>query len=242
MVKIQSNYENKVMKMVTNWEYRTKEIEESILNDVLGYQKKHKRNKIDIDSTVKKLEDTVQIYQPSINELERKILQISTILSWIIENLNVQMYTESQDNEDRKNVYLAGVKENNNSELMTTNILKSKAKFMKQMMNKTTAGFHTNRSQLESVKESGSQNKIISFQKPAITINTDWLSCSGHSSMILSGFKLACLNYSPSNFEYRMKVLTRDDAIVIRKYLLEKWINIIQNESFFTDNLLIPKR
>ena len=53
MLKIQNNYESKVAKMISNWEARAKEIEESVLNDVLGHKKKNKRNKIDIDSTVK---------------------------------------------------------------------------------------------------------------------------------------------------------------------------------------------
>ena len=125
---------------------------------------------------------------------------------------------------------------------MTNNILKNKARIMKQMMNRTGIGFNTNRSHIENLKESESQNAMVSFQKPAITINTDWLSWSGHSSMILSGFKLAWLNYAPSNVDYRMKALTRDDVLVIRKYLLEKWMNIIREESFFTDNFIVPKR
>lgn len=46
-----------------------------------------------------------------------------------------------------------------------------------------------------------------------IKMDKKCLSCSGQSSMVLSAFKLACLNYSSSPVEYNKKIFEKTELI-----------------------------
>lgn len=46
-----------------------------------------------------------------------------------------------------------------------------------------------------------------------ISLKSDCLSCSGQNPLIMTAFKMACLNYSPSSVKYRHKTYTRKQLI-----------------------------
>ena len=194
-LKKQDKFESSIGKIVDDWDARTTEIEESILSDVLGYQRKHKNTKVDFQNQIRNMIEMVEKYRSDIDQSHSKIQVLWTIISYIIENLNLQISSEKQDNADRTKVCLTGMKENTTSDLLTTNILRSKTRVLKQQAEQT--GFFSNRSQSRKVAHHATQSVAIE-NKPSITIDTECLSCSGHTNMIISAFKLACLHYTPS--------------------------------------------
>ena len=52
-------------------------------------------------------------------------------------------------------------------------------------------------------------------QKPYISLKSDCMSCSGQNPTILSAFKMACLNYSPSGIKYKQRNYTRKQLISV---------------------------
>jgi hypothetical protein len=52
-------------------------------------------------------------------------------------------------------------------------------------------------------------------QKPYISLKSDCMSCSGQNPTILSAFKMACLNYSPSGIKYKQRTYTRKQLISV---------------------------
>ena len=50
-------------------------------------------------------------------------------------------------------------------------------------------------------------------QKAYISLKSDCMSCSGQNPVLMSAFKMACLNYSPSNVKYKHKTYSRKQLI-----------------------------
>lgn len=51
--------------------------------------------------------------------------------------------------------------------------------------------------------------------KPYISLKSDCMSCSGQNPVIMTAFKMACLNYSPSSVKYRHRTYTRKQMISV---------------------------
>lgn len=58
--------------------------------------------------------------------------------------------------------------------------------------------------------------------KQSVSLKPECVSCTGQSSLLLTSFKLACLNYSPSDIEYNGKVYSRLG-------LISKIMRVIEN-------------
>ena len=78
-----------------------------------------------------------------------------------------------------------------------------------------------------------SENKQRSFTRPKISLKPECLSCSGQSSSVYSAFKMACLNYLPSEVNYNKRMYQRDVLI----NLLGEYINNIKDFSQFVNSI-----
>jgi len=57
---------------------------------------------------------------------------------------------------------------------------------------------------------------------PVVTLDKRCLACSGSQATVLAGFKLACLQYSPSSVEYQKVMYSRSELIRLRIDLLNQ--------------------
>lgn len=53
---------------------------------------------------------------------------------------------------------------------------------------------------------------------------------------------MACLAYKPSDIQYRNMAVDRITLIELRRGLIDKISNLIQNCDLFTENALFPRR
>lgn len=68
----------------------------------------------------------------------------------------------------------------------------------------------------------------ISETKPAqkgyLSLKTECISCSGNNTVVMSAFKMACINYNPSPIKYCLKNFTRKQLIhVLGTFISESW-------------------
>lgn len=62
------------------------------------------------------------------------------------------------------------------------------------------------------------------------------------TGMVLKAFRVACLSYQPSNVSYREHVISRTALIGMRRDLVDKMGEIIQNCDMFNKASLYPRR
>ena len=87
--------------------------------------------------------------------------------------------------------------------------------------------------QLTGLGESKSHSKV----RPTLTLRPECLSCSGQASSVYSAFKLACINYLPSEVEHKSKLLPRKTLIRV----LGEYLSHIHEFPYFTPTLLESK-
>ena len=72
----------------------------------------------------------------------------------------------------------------------------------------------------------------IMIKAGPVEVNEKCLSCSGVPSHTLELFKLACISYKPSDVCYRNNVLTRKRLLKMRRTLIDKCEELINNEAW----------
>lgn len=61
-------------------------------------------------------------------------------------------------------------------------------------------------------------------QKGYLSLKTECMSCSGNNTVVMSAFKMACINYNPSPIKYCLKNFTRKQLIhVLGTFISESW-------------------
>ncbi|CAE8644491.1 unnamed protein product, partial [Polarella glacialis] len=130
----------------------------------------------------------------------------SEVCSWLerVESQLLSAHLDSQDDQDRKNIALFGYKNVENKESRTS----IQGGFLPELDPKLTP-----RRRIA---------QVLHADKPTINLDKRCLSCSGSPATTLAGFKLACLQYSPSAVEYRRVSYSRAELISLRLDLLHQ--------------------
>jgi hypothetical protein len=67
-----------------------------------------------------------------------------------------------------------------------------------------------------------SENK--QSNKGYLSLKTECMSCSGNNTVVMSAFKMACINYNPSPIKYSLKTFTRKQLInLLGTFINESW-------------------
>lgn len=64
---------------------------------------------------------------------------------------------------------------------------------------------------------------------PVISLDNRCLSCSGHGQTVLSGFKMACLQYTPSPVAFANKTHNRMELLELRQKLLDQAVDALRH-------------
>lgn len=60
--------------------------------------------------------------------------------------------------------------------------------------------------------------------KGYLSLKTECMSCSGNNTVVMSAFKMACINYNPSPIKYSLKTFTRKQLInLLGTFINESW-------------------
>ena len=78
---------------------------------------------------------------------------------------------------------------------------------------------------LDSVDKSLSYSK----QKVPLALDNNCLSCTGVPSHMMQLFKTACISYQPGEVQYRRQLHTRTKLLNMRKALIDKCEDVINN-------------
>lgn len=75
--------------------------------------------------------------------------------------------------------------------------------------------------------------------KMVVSLKPECVNCTGQNPILLTAFKMACLNYNPSNIKYRNHAYTRKHLIQMAgNFLKESWNSASGQEPF--DNIALP--
>ena len=80
------------------------------------------------------------------------------------------------------------------------------------------------------------ETKSPTKSKQSVFIKPECLSCSGQSSFLYSAFKMACLNYYPSEVKFGNKMYTRHELII----KLQTMIQNIHHTELISENSFMP--
>eukprot|EP00919_Chromeraceae_sp_WS-2016_P033200 GHVR01078459.1.p1 GENE.GHVR01078459.1~~GHVR01078459.1.p1 ORF type:complete len:201 (+),score=38.03 GHVR01078459.1:449-1051(+) len=76
--------------------------------------------------------------------------------------------------------------------------------------------------------EKGRTPRARTSGDPVLSVDPRCLSCSGQSSAVLAGFKMACLQYKPMPVKHNGKHFNRNDLLAVRMQLLEQCYDALQ--------------
>jgi len=143
------------------------------------------------------------------------------VLALVVESELLSTALDMQDDLDRKSIALFGYKAGDGKtekvcslpDLDVTRPVGSSRTPRRRLVG-TTPASSANSFQPQETQQEKNQ--------PVISVDRRCLSCSSSSSQVLTGFKLACLQYNPSPVEYQNSVCTRSELIRMRSELLHQ--------------------
>jgi hypothetical protein len=113
---------------------------------------------------------------------------------------------------------------------LTSNPTSARARNLLQSNFKTTnEQAEHNNLVLNSLSVDSVDNKAYTYRAGAVGIKEDCLSCAGVPSHTMELFKMACISYMPSLVSYRHNSLSRKKLISMRKTLIDKCEEVINN-------------
>merc|ERR1719379_2491458 len=118
-----------------------------------------------------------------------------------------------QDVIDRKKIALMGVKDDET--MLTRNYQTEPQRPRTEVIASTAPG---GKKPIGGRAQTANSNP----QEPVVRVNNKCLSCSGQAPLVLSAFKMACLQYAPSPVEYEGNAHDRGDLLSRRHGLLQR--------------------
>lgn len=173
--------------------------------EVEELNRRRKSDKSSADNELKALKKRLGGVFENSDTVLRGIEHIYSIVRAMLESDLIGCSLELQDSIDRKKIALLGVKDD-------------------EAALSRTYGQETQRPRPEcrGKAQVGYPNKKGgSAKEPVVRVDNRCLSCSGQAPLVLSAFKMACLQYSPSPVEHSGNQYERGDLLSQRHALLE---------------------
>eukprot|EP00920_Eleutheroschizon_duboscqi_P042893 GHVT01102132.1.p1 GENE.GHVT01102132.1~~GHVT01102132.1.p1 ORF type:complete len:570 (-),score=82.48 GHVT01102132.1:1026-2651(-) len=165
---------------------------EEVHNEVEDLNGKRHRDKSSQDIEVRQLKKRLGGVFDNSDLVLKSLEHLSSVVSMVLESNRVAVALEIQDDIDRRRVALMGYKESQASG------------------GSSGSGSTTARQSRASVGRGGSVSVSTGgpggAMPPVISLDQRCVSCSGQSTTVLAGFKIACLQYHPGPITYNAKV------------------------------------
>lgn len=158
-----------------------------------------------------------QLIKQRVNDMQKIENELKTITGTQLEILNTFNYTKEE--------------------------LNSLKNFQEGLLESTKILFYLlkqdekDRENLQLTAYSEHRSKSLTKHKPQVTLRPECLSCSGQASSVYSAFKMACLNYTPSEIIFNNKHFPRTSLIK----LLGEYISHIKEYPYYTPTITESK-
>jgi DNA-binding ferritin-like protein len=127
------------------------------------------------------------------------------IVEMLVECQLLSALLEQQDDHDRKNIALYGYTSGESKE--------NKAKDNKAAMSCTLPDLGSARGASKTPRKNNNSLGGAHSEVPVLSLDKRCLSCSGSSTTVMAGFKLACLTYAPTEIEIEKTHYRRSELI-----------------------------
>jgi len=190
---------------------RTEEALRSIQEEVgdVGRMRKRDKNSSDVEQSNMK-EQLNQVCVTS-KDVAKALEHLSSVIWMVVQSEAASSALHIQDDSDRSKVALMGYKTNKQSGVASARS-KSQSK---------TSCNHQSGANPQAAEDYASG--------PVISVDQRCLSCSGNAQTILSGFKMACLEYAPGPVSFAKKVWHRAELLDWRNKLLHQAHEALQS-------------
>jgi len=180
--------------------------------DMEELNRKRKRDKTSVDIEMNHLKKRLGDANENSEAVLRGMEHLWQVLSMMLEGERVQNALELQDSVDRKRIALMGVKDDDLS-------LSRNYGSTPQRPRPEARGAAQERA---ATAPGGAKPKKGKQNQPIVSVDTRCLSCSGQAPLVMSAFKMACLQYTPSKVDYQTQAYDRHDLLQHRQTLIRK--------------------
>lgn len=188
---------------------QTDRMVKSVWGDVEEVGKLRKRDRSNAEVEQKSMQEQLAQVMGTSEDVAKSLEHLSSCIWMLVQSDRAASALEQQDDSDRGRVALMGYRE---------------AKDKGPGSGRPPSGANKQlRDRLSSPSpvpsQGGSEDKAGG---PVISVDHRCLSCSGQAQSVLSGFKMACLQYTPGPVAFAKKVYNRTDLLDLREKLLEQ--------------------
>lgn len=185
---------------------RTETLVKEAHADIDTLNKKRKQDRTGFELEIKQLKKRLGGVFDNSDTVIKGMDHMWGVLSVILEGERVQNAIDAQDTIDRKRIALMGMKDDETS-LVRTHQLTPQVP----------------RSEYRQPTEGGNMTSPRKAKgAPVINVDTRCLSCSGQAPTVMTAFKMACLQYTPSQISYQGKEYDRGELLYHREVLIQR--------------------
>jgi hypothetical protein len=181
--------------------------------EVEELNRRRKRDKTSADNELKALKKRLGGVFDNSDAVLKGIEHLYDVIQMMLEGEFIASSLEMQDSIDKKKIALMGVKDD---ETMLSRTYQTQPQHPRPECRASTAPGGPKPA------GGGRSSSSANPQEPVVRVNNKCLSCSGQAPLVLSAFKMACLQYAPSPVEYEGNAHDRGDLLSRRHGLLQR--------------------
>eukprot|EP00928_Gymnodinium_smaydae_P020333 TRINITY_DN17862_c0_g1_i2.p1 TRINITY_DN17862_c0_g1~~TRINITY_DN17862_c0_g1_i2.p1 ORF type:complete len:621 (-),score=149.69 TRINITY_DN17862_c0_g1_i2:495-2357(-) len=190
-----------------------------VREEVEELNRRRKRDKASTDNELKTLKKRLGGVFDSSDMVLRGIEHLYSVLDMVLQSETASCSVEMQDSQDRKRIALVGVKDEESALARTT---ATEPQYPRPEARRPTASAYSGKKAPSGAKAGAPLSARGGGQDPVVRVDNRCLGCSGQSPLVLSAFKMACLQYTPSPVPFGGSLRDRDDVLQERSQLLGK--------------------
>jgi len=186
---------------VNEGQQQTSELVKKVSVDVDEIHRSRKRDNSEFNLNGMTMKEQISKVSSSSETVAKCLEHLGSVMQIVLKSERVASALTEQENLDRAKVALMGYRDAKGTPARPTS---------KQMAKKVRKG------SLDSASEMSDGGEAV------ISVDNRCLSCSGQAQHVLSGFKMACLQYAPGPVSFAKKLYKREELLELRHRLLEQ--------------------
>lgn len=201
MKETQANVE-RMERDVNDGQQQTSALVKKVSVDVDDLHRSRKRDNSEFNLDHLTMKEQISKVSTSSETVAKCLEHLGSVMQIVLKSERVASALAEQENQDRAKVALMGYRDAKGTPSRPTS---------KQMAKKVRKS-----SSLDSASEASEAGEAV------ISVDNRCLSCSGQAQHVLSGFKMACLQYAPGPVAFAKKLYKREELLDLRHRLLEQ--------------------
>lgn len=182
----------------------------------MGRLRRRDRNNAEVET--KSMQEQLSSVHQSSTSVAKCVEHLSSVIWMLLQSERASSALDLQDDSDRAKVALIGYRDNSKQ------IGEMGHGGSGERSGSRGAGQKTSSGQKASKTQGGN-----SASGPVVSVDHRCLSCSGQAQSVLSGFKMACLQYAPGPVTFAKKNFVRSDLLDVREKLLDQARDALQH-------------